>query len=212
LIAISKKHDTVMKGKILSEQELKNHSQKIEAQQNRRDSIASRTQDIETIKSQQDLYQELALIFKQIGGRILSRLRSQINLETIEILGLLGNPQLFGITLEEDYGLSIQTPEGDENPGFFSGGQKVRIGLAFRLALSQVLATYQGNELDTLIIDEGGFGALDEEGQDGVIDVFSAIQDRFQRMIIISHIDSIAENLPGTSLHIEDGRVVHEES
>jgi exonuclease SbcC len=88
----------------------------------------------------------------------------------------------------------------------------VRIGLAFRLALSQVLPTYQGNELDTLIIDEGGFGALDEEGQDGVIDVFSAIQDRFQRMIIISHIDSIAENLPGTSLHIEDGRVVHEES
>ncbi|MHA2171044.1 MAG: hypothetical protein ACXAB7_14215 [Candidatus Kariarchaeaceae archaeon] len=212
LAAISKKHDIIMEGKIRAEQELITHTQKIEDQQNLRDSIESRIQDIGEIQSQQDLFNELAQIFKQIGGRILSRLRSQINLETIEILGLLGNPQLYGITLEDDYGLSIQTPEGDENPGFFSGGQKVRIGLAFRLALSQVLATYQGNELDTLIIDEGGFGALDEDGQDGVIDVFSAIQERFQRMIIISHIDSIAENLPGTSLHIENGSIVHEVS
>ncbi|MHA2251064.1 MAG: AAA family ATPase [Candidatus Kariarchaeaceae archaeon] len=193
---------------INAQRDLDDHHKLIKEQGALQESIQLREKEITQLRNKQEAYLELASIFKKIGGRVLSRLRNRINVETIDILGLLGNSQLVGITLENDFSLSIQTPEGDERPGFFSGGQRVRIGLAFRLALSQVLADFRGNELDTLIIDEGGFGALDQDGQDGIIDVFNAIQKRFQRMLIISHIDAIAENLPGTSLLIENGQII----
>ncbi|MCH8907644.1 MAG: SMC family ATPase, partial [Candidatus Heimdallarchaeota archaeon] len=156
----------------------------------------------------QDLYNLLEMLFKRIGGRILSRLRDYINIETHRILKYLGNSELEGILLDENYNLQIRTPHGTERPGYFSGGQKIRIAFAFRLALSQVLADFRGNDLQTLIIDEGGFGALDKEGQEGVVDVFHALQDKFHRMIVISHIPRIADNLPGTQILIDNGRIV----
>jgi DNA repair exonuclease SbcCD ATPase subunit len=62
--------------------------------------------------------------------------------------------------------------------------------------------------MDTLIIDEGGFGALDDDGQDGVIDVFKSLKDRFERVLVISHIPKITNNLPGAQLHIKEGKIV----
>ncbi len=206
---VEKQFNEINISKINAHRDLEEHNKKIAEQMKLLESIHKRERSILKIREQQDVFNELSRIFKHIGGRILSRLRNRINLETVNILNLLGNPQLHAISLEEDYSLSIQTPEGDERPGFFSGGQRVRIGLAFRLALSNVLAEFRGNELDTLIIDEGGFGALDQEGQEGVIEVFNAIQDRFQRMIIISHIEAIADNLPGISLFIENGSIIN---
>ena len=60
---------------------------------------------------------------------------------------MLGNPQLQGLKLENDFALTVDTQDGEERLGFFSGGQKVRLGFALRLELSRVLADFNGNEL-----------------------------------------------------------------
>ncbi|OLS19970.1 MAG: DNA double-strand break repair Rad50 ATPase [Candidatus Heimdallarchaeota archaeon LC_2] len=187
---------------------LKTQKEKIENQKHLRLEIKEKENLFSHKRDDHDIYKQLERIFGQIGGRILSRLKYQINVATIDILSQLGNSQLEGITLNNDYSITIETPEGNENSSFFSGGQKVRIGFAFRLALSKVLAEFRGNELDTLIIDEGGFGALDEDGQDGIIEVFKSLQDRFERVLIISHIPRITENLPGAQLNIVEGKIV----
>jgi exonuclease SbcC len=190
-----------------AEQILKQHQNLMKDQKQLREDIKQIQDKLQEKRDDLDTYKMLEKIFSQIGGRILGRLRYQINVATIDILSQLGNLQLEGITLNEDFSITIQTPLGDEKPSFFSGGQKVRIGFAFRLALSKVLAEFRGNELDTLIIDEGGFGALDEDGQDGVIDVFKSLQDRFERVLVISHIPKITNNLPGAQLQISDGKI-----
>ena len=77
----------------------------------------------------------------------------------------------------------------------FSGGERFRIDFALRIALSKLLAWRAGAPLPTLFIDEG-FGTQDAEGRDRVLDVIKAIEDRFDRILVITHMDDIKDAFP----------------
>ena len=84
---------------------------------------------------------------------------------------------------------------GPRSYELFSGGEAFRINLALRIALSKVLANRKGAPLPTLFIDEG-FGTQDTVGRERILDVISAIQDDFEKIIVISHLDEIREAFP----------------
>ena len=77
----------------------------------------------------------------------------------------------------------------------FSGGERFRIDFAVRIALSKVLAWRSGAPLPTLFIDEG-FGTQDAEGRDRILEVIQAIEDRFERILVITHMDDIKDAFP----------------
>jgi len=78
----------------------------------------------------------------------------------------------------------------------FSGGEQFRLDLALRLALANLLLQRDGTPLDWLIIDEGGFGALDASGLDAVKQTLQALQEAFGLVLVITHIEAVAEALP----------------
>ena len=69
-----------------------------------------------------------------------------------------------------------------------SGGEKFRLDLALRIALSTVLARRNNFKCETLIVDEG-FGSLDAVGKQKFVELSNALQDTFKRLIIITHTD-----------------------
>ena len=84
---------------------------------------------------------------------------------------------------------------GTRSYEMFSGGERFRIDFALRIALSKLLAWRAGAPLPTLFIDEG-FGTQDVEGRDRILDVIKAIEDRFQRILVITHLEEIKEAFP----------------
>ena len=84
---------------------------------------------------------------------------------------------------------------GSRSYEMFSGGERFRIDFAVRIALSKVLAWRSGAPLPTLFIDEG-FGTQDAEGRDRILEVIQAIEDRFERILVITHMDDIKEAFP----------------
>jgi exonuclease SbcC len=72
----------------------------------------------------------------------------------------------------------------------FSGGEAFRINFALRIALSKLLAARSGAPLPVLFIDEG-FGSQDKIGQDGLVDVIKSIQDDFQKILVVTHIEEL---------------------
>ncbi|MEE8518344.1 MAG: SMC family ATPase [Dehalococcoidia bacterium] len=84
---------------------------------------------------------------------------------------------------------------GTRSYDMFSGGERFRVDFALRIALSKVLAWRAGAPLPTLFIDEG-FGTQDAQGRDRILDVIKAIEDRFQRILVITHLDEIKEAFP----------------
>ena len=63
------------------------------------------------------------------------------------------------------------------------------------MALSQVLARRDGAHLRTLFVDEG-FGTQDEDGRNKLVEAITAIQDDFDLILVITHIDELRDSFP----------------
>lgn len=84
---------------------------------------------------------------------------------------------------------------------FFSGGEAFRIDLAIRIALIKLLTQKSGNLIKTFIIDEG-FGSQDNQNLELIIDMLHILQNEFDSIIIISHLQEMKEQF-ATQLFIE---------
>jgi len=77
----------------------------------------------------------------------------------------------------------------------YSGGEAFRINFALRIALSKLLARRAGAPLPTLFIDEG-FGTQDTSGREKLVEAIQSIQDDFELILVITHIDELKEAFP----------------
>ncbi|MDZ4246822.1 MAG: SMC family ATPase [Dehalococcoidia bacterium] len=96
---------------------------------------------------------------------------------------------------DETLDIKISDELGTRDYALFSGGEAFRINFALRLALSRLLARRAGAPMPTLIIDEG-FGTQDREGRDRLVQIIDAIQEDFEKIIVITHIEEVKEAFP----------------
>ncbi|WP_432034839.1 AAA family ATPase [Streptomyces cucumeris] len=77
-----------------------------------------------------------------------------------------------------------------------SGGETFFASLALALGLSDVVTDEAGGvRLDTLFIDEG-FGSLDEQTLDEVLDVLDSLRERDRTVGIVSHVADLRQRIP----------------
>ncbi len=96
------------------------------------------------------------------------------------------------IAIDEEYDLLV-LDDGEPKP-VLSGGEEDIANLVLRLAVSQMIAERAGRSLNLLVFDEI-FGGLDEARRENVVRLLQRLQDRFEQVILISHIESIREGL-----------------
>ena len=157
---------------------------------------------------EQGIYNELAEAFGRRGVQALIIDDSLPEIER-EANGLLARmtdnrmhlkletqaPSRSGDNIQETLEIKVADELGTRGYETFSGGEAFRVNVALRIALSRLLARRAGAPLPTLFIDEG-FGTQDTLGRDRIIDAINAIQDEFERILVITHIDEIKEQFP----------------
>jgi DNA repair protein SbcC/Rad50 len=97
--------------------------------------------------------------------------------------------------IKETLDIKIADELGTRDYATFSGGEAFRVNFAIRLALSRLLARRAGAQLRTLIIDEG-FGTQDAQGRERLVQAINAIQDEFDLILVITHIDELKDAFP----------------
>jgi len=73
-----------------------------------------------------------------------------------------------------------------------SGGEEDLANLVLRLAISQMIAERAGQSFSLLILDEV-FGSLDEARRQNVVELLRGLGDRFEQVVLITHIESVRE-------------------
>ena len=94
------------------------------------------------------------------------------------------------------------------DPATLSGGETFVVSLALALGLADVIAHEAGgSELDTLFVDEG-FGTLDADTLDDVMDTLDSLRDGGRVVGVVSHVAELRDRIP-TQLHVrkQPGRV-----
>jgi exonuclease SbcC len=112
--------------------------------------------------------------------------------------------------VREALDIIISDDLGSRSYELYSGGEAFRINFAIRIALSRLLARRAGAQLRSLFIDEG-FGTQDAQGREHLVAAINRIQDDFDRILVITHIDELKEAFP-TRIEVRktpDGSVFH---
>lgn len=86
-----------------------------------------------------------------------------------------------------------------------SGGESFLASLALALGLAEVVQSNNGGiELDTLFIDEG-FGTLDSETLDTVMNTIESLRENGRTIGLISHVEEMKNRIP-TQIVVEKGQ------
>jgi exonuclease SbcC len=97
--------------------------------------------------------------------------------------------------LREALDIIISDELGTRSYDLYSGGESFRINFAIRIALSRLLARRAGAQLRSLYIDEG-FGTQDAAGREQLVAAINSIQEDFDLILVITHIDEMKEAFP----------------
>jgi exonuclease SbcC len=127
------------------------------------------------------------LLSDMTDGRMHVRIETQREIKTGE--------------LREALDIIISDELGSRPYELYSGGEAFRIDFAIRIALSKLLARRAGAQLRSLFIDEG-FGTQDARGREHLISAINTIQDDFDLILVITHIEELKEAFP-TRIEVE---------
>ncbi|RYB91714.1 SMC family ATPase [Nocardioides oleivorans] len=110
---------------------------------------------------------------------------------------------------EQRGGLSLLVRDdwtGDSrDPATLSGGETFVVSLALALGLADVITQEAGGaDLDTLFVDEG-FGSLDAETLEDVMDTLDTLRDGGRVVGVVSHVPELQTRIP-TQLRVHRGR------
>lgn len=153
------------------------------------------------------IYRDLAQAFgkKGVQALLIEMALPEIEVEADRLLGRMTDNRMH-VKIEtqrqtkkgdllETLDINISDELGTRNYEMFSGGEAFRINFAIRIALSRLLARRAGAPLPTLVIDEG-FGTQDSAGIEKLKEAINSIQDDFDKILIITHIEELRDAFP----------------
>jgi exonuclease SbcC len=160
-----------------------------------------------TLIEEKSIYGDLSAAFGKRGiqAMIIEAALPDIEEEANLLLGRMTDNRM-SVKLESQRdtkkGETIETLEikiadelGTRSYEMFSGGEAFRVDFALRIAMSRLLANRAGAPLPTLIVDEG-FGTQDTGGRERLVEAINSIQDDFEKILVITHIDELKDAFP----------------
>jgi exonuclease SbcC len=159
------------------------------------------------LQEERGVYGELALAFgkKGIQAMIIESVIPELEQEANALLArMTDNRMHLKLETQRDtrQGNTIETLDikladelGTRNYELFSGGEAFRANFALRVALSKLVARRAGARVQLLVVDEG-FGTQDAEGLERLVEAIKAIQDDFEKVLVVTHIPEMKEVFP----------------
>lgn len=170
-----------------------------------------RIKEIDSASAQSDRRRLIFSTLQQAFGRdgipalIIDHAIPQIEEQANEILDRLSDgrmrvrlatqreTQTAGIA--ETLDIIISDDQGERLYEDWSGGERLRIDLAVRIALGRMLAARTGAKIELLVLDEC-CAPLDESGEDALIDCINRLREWFGTILMITHREALKDRLP----------------
>ncbi|MGH7688878.1 MAG: SbcC/MukB-like Walker B domain-containing protein, partial [Gemmatimonadaceae bacterium] len=156
-----------------------------------RDLDAQRTK-ADVLTAERRLHDELDDAFEDLRFRLNEQLRPEISGLASALIAELTDGRYTELELDDDYAICV-LEDGLRKPAI-SGGEEDIANLVLRLAVSQMIADRAGQPFSLLVLDEV-FGSLDEVHRQNVVELLRRLHDRFEQVIVITHIESVRDGL-----------------
>jgi DNA repair protein SbcC/Rad50 len=154
--------------------------------------LKKKVAELDGLQDDRRMHEELDRAFSDLRTDLNFQLRPELSELASAFLSELTDARYTELELDDQYNIVI-LEDGVPKP-VLSGGEEDLANLVLRLAISQMIAERAGQNFSLLILDEV-FGSLDEARRFNVVELLRGLQDRFEQVILITHIEPVREGL-----------------
>ena len=140
------------------------------------------------------LHDELHRAYSDLRTDLNFAMRPELSELASAFLTELTDARYTELELDDKYRIVV-LEDGVPKP-VISGGEEDLANLVLRLAISQMIAERAGQPFSLLVLDEV-FGSLDDTRRQNVVALLRGLQDRFEQVILITHIDDVRDGQIG---------------
>jgi exonuclease SbcC len=162
------------------------------AAQEAAEDLKRKHEELDVLQADRRMHDELDRAFSDLRTDLNFQLRPELSELASAFLSELTDARYTELELDDQYNIVI-LEDGIPKP-VLSGGEDDVANLVLRLAISQMIAERAGQSFSLLILDEV-FGSLDEARRFNVVELLRGIQDRFEQVILITHVETVREGL-----------------
>jgi exonuclease SbcC len=156
------------------------------------EALTARLAQVEVLEADRRLHDELVRAYGDLRTDLNAALRPEVSEIASALIADLTDARYTELELDDKYRLSL-LEEGVPKP-VISGGEEDLAYLVLRLAISQMIADRAGQAFSLLVLDEV-FGSLDDVRRQAVLALLRGLGDRFEQVIVITHIDAVRDGL-----------------
>ena len=164
----------------------------LESAESARRELAKVQARLDALQAEKRLHDELDRAYSDLRTDLNFQLRPELSELASQFLDDLTDARYSAMELDDQYNVVVQE-DGVPKP-VISGGEEDLANLVLRLAISQMIADRAGQSFSLLILDEV-FGSLDETRRANVVELLRRLHDRFEQVIVITHIEDVREGL-----------------
>ncbi|MFI5310099.1 MAG: AAA family ATPase [Gemmatimonadales bacterium] len=157
-----------------------------------RDELRRTEKKLEELETDKRLHDELHRAYSDLRTDLNFAMRPELSALASTFLTDLTDGRYKVLDLDDKYRIVV-LEEGVPKP-VISGGEEDMANLVLRLAISQMIAERAGQAFSLLVLDEI-FGSLDETRRQAVISLLRGLHDRFEQVILITHIEDVRDGL-----------------
>jgi DNA repair protein SbcC/Rad50 len=152
-----------------------------------------RTQrQLASLQHDRRVHDELDRAYSDLRTDLNFQLRPELSEIASGLLSELTDARYTELELDDEYNVRV-LEEGITKP-VISGGEEDLANLVLRLAISQMIADRAGLNFSLLVLDEV-FGSLDDARRQQVVELLRRLNDRFEQVIVITHVDAVRDGL-----------------
>ncbi|HJP61501.1 MAG TPA: SMC family ATPase, partial [Gemmatimonadaceae bacterium] len=175
-----------------SQEQVTSMTAALAAAQQAAEEFKKRAADLDLLVADRRLHDELDRAFSDLRTDLNFQLRPELSELASAFLSELTDARYTELELDDQYNIVI-LEDGVPKP-VLSGGEEDLANLVLRLAISQMIAERAGQSFSLLILDEV-FGSLDEARRFNVVELLRGLHDRFEQVILITHIEPVREGM-----------------
>jgi exonuclease SbcC len=150
----------------------------------------TRRQALQAARHTELLSGAVATEMRALRATLNGALRPDLEARAGELLEKMTAGRYRRLRLGSDFEPTLVDEESDRP--VLSGGEEDVLALALRLALAELVQDRKGHSLTLLMMDEA-FGALDTERRQSLLDVLTGLRDRYEQVIVVTHIEDVAQ-------------------
>jgi len=150
--------------------------------------LKEKREKLDSMRSERLHLQVLAETLEKLRAELNDRIRPDLEAAAGDLLATMTDGRYNTLEVNDNYEAMIRD-DGELKP-VISGGEDDIVNLALRLAVSRMIADRAGQSFSLLVLDEV-FGSLDETRRDNVVALLANLKNRFEQIILITHVESI---------------------